>query len=61
MAGGVVRALKVAHAAAASYRIGYKGNRRFLKLLADFGGAHAAGTPLAALVIKGEPRLAPQA
>lgn len=60
-AGGVIKSLIAAHAAPATYRFGYKGNRRWLKLLADFSGTHGVGTPIAALVVKGSPRVAPQA
>jgi hypothetical protein len=49
---GIIKALTSAHAAAAVYRYGYKGGRRYLKLLADFSGTHGAGTPIAANVIK---------
>lgn len=59
--GGIIKALKTAHAAAAVYRFGYIGSRRYLKLLADFGGTHASATPIAASVIKGHPHLAPVA
>lgn len=52
-AGGIIKALTSAHAAAAAYRFGYKGGKRYLKLLADFSGTHGTGTPIAALVIKG--------
>jgi hypothetical protein len=41
---GWVRALTVVHPAAASYRVGYRGNRRFLKLLADFSGCTVRGS-----------------
>jgi hypothetical protein len=50
--GGIIKALTAAHAAAAVYRYGYKGGKRYLKLLADFSGTHGAGTPVAANVIK---------
>lgn len=50
--GGVVKSLKAAHAQAASYRFGYKGGKRYLKIVADFAGAHGTGTAIAALVIK---------
>ena len=46
--GGIVKALTAAHAAGAVYRCGYKGNKRYLKLLADFSGTHGVGTPIAA-------------
>lgn len=51
-AGGIVKSLTAAHAAAAVYRVGYIGNKRYLKLLADFSGTHGAGTPIAATVLK---------
>ncbi|API58871.1 hypothetical protein BSL82_05720 [Tardibacter chloracetimidivorans] len=50
---GIIKSLVAAHAAAAVYRFGYKGGKRYLKLLADFSGTHGAGTPIAANVIKG--------
>lgn len=56
---GIIKSLVAAHAAAATYRYGYKGGKRYLKLLADFSGTHGTGTPIAALVVKGEPELAP--
>lgn len=59
--GGIIKSLIAAHAAAASYRFGYKGGKRYLKLLADFSGTHGTGTPIAALVVKGHPDLAPVA
>lgn len=52
-AGGIIKALTAAHAAASVYRYGYKGRRRYVKLQADFSGAHATGTPVAGLVLKG--------
>jgi hypothetical protein len=50
--GGIIKSLVAAHAAAAVYRYGYKGSKRYLKLLADFSGTHGTGTPIAANVIK---------
>ena len=50
--GGIIKALTSAHAAASVYRCGYKGNRRYLRLLADFSGTHGTGTPIAAVVLK---------
>lgn len=58
---GIIKSLQAAHAAAATYRFGYIGNKRYLKLLADFSGTHGTGTPLAASVLKGRPSLTPQA
>lgn len=57
--GGIVRALKAAHAAGTIQEIGYVGNRRYLKLFADFGGTHASGTPIGAFVVRGQPLSAP--
>lgn len=59
--GGIVKALTSAHAAAATYRFGYVGGRRYLKLLADFSGTHGTGTPIAAVALLGKPQLAPVA
>ena len=59
--GGIIKALVAAHAAAAVYRAGYKGGKRYLKLLADFSGTHGTGTPIAAMVIKGHGSDNPQA
>ena len=59
--GGIIKALVAAHAASAVYRFGYKGNRRYLRFLADFSGTHAAGTPIAAMVIKGHGYNKPEA
>jgi hypothetical protein len=59
--GGIIKSLVASHAAAASYRYGYKGGKRYLKLLADFSGTHGTGTPIAAMVIKGHGAENPQA
>lgn len=61
VAGGIVLALKVAHPDPSVTRVGYVGNRRFIKLLADFSGTHGTATPLAATVIKGHARERPVA
>lgn len=52
---GIIKALTAAHAAAAVYRYGYRGARRYLKVTPVFGGTHSAGTPMAILVVKGDP------
>jgi len=49
---GILKALTEAHAAAAVYRFGYVGGRRYLQLTADFSGSHGTGTPMAATVLK---------
>lgn len=59
--GGIIKSLVAAHAAAAAYRFGYRGGKRYLKLLADFSGTHATGTPIAATVLRGEAENAPTA
>jgi hypothetical protein len=59
--GGIIKSLVAAHAAAAVYRFGYKGGKRYLKLLADFGGTHAAVTPMAAVALLGHGHDNPQA
>lgn len=56
---GIIKSLIAAHAAAASYRFGYKGGKRYLKLLADFSGTHGTETAIAAMVVKGSPDIAP--
>jgi hypothetical protein len=61
ISGGIVKSLVAAHAAAAVYRFGYKGGKRYLKLLADFSGTHGAGTPVAAILVKGHGHDSPQA
>lgn len=58
---GIIKALTAAHAAAAVYRYGYVGGKRYLKLLADFSGTHGTATPLAAILIKGSPAIGPVA
>lgn len=58
---GIIKALTAAHAAAAVYRFGYIGSKRYLKILADFSGTHGAGTPVAAMVVKGHGYNQPEA
>ena len=56
--GGVIKSLTAAHAAATVEQFGYIGNKRYLKLLADFSGTHATGTLIYADLIKGRPHYA---
>ena len=58
---GVMKALVAAHAAAAVYNYGYIGGKANIKLQAAFAGTHGTGTPIAAMVLKGNPDLAPVA
>lgn len=60
-AGGIVKTLNSAHAAADVTKFGYVGGKPYAKLLADFGGTHASPTPIAATVVLGHPRTAPVA
>jgi hypothetical protein len=50
---GIIKSLIAAHAAAAAYRFGYRGNKRYLKILADFSGTHGTGTPISIDLILG--------
>lgn len=59
--GGIVLSLIAAHAAAAVYRLGYVGNKRYLKVLFDFTGTHGTGTPMSATWVLGNPHYAPVA
>jgi|NOAtaT_6_FD_contig_61_2656809_length_1827_multi_2_in_0_out_0_2 hypothetical protein len=52
---GIVRVFNAAHAAASFTEIGYIGGRRFVRVTSDFSGTHATGTPIAVLVVRGEP------
>jgi hypothetical protein len=58
-AGGIVKALTAAHAAAAVYKVGYVGGKAFTQLLADFSGTHGTATPMAATWSLSEPAVAP--
>ena len=55
---GIVKSLVAAHATADVTRFGYRGGKRYLKLLADFSGTHGTGTPIGAVVVKGHPHKA---
>ena len=59
--GGIIKSLVAAHAAAAVYRYGYKGGKRYLKLLADFTGTHGTATPIAASILLGHGDRQPEA
>lgn len=51
--GGIVRSLVAAHATPSVTLVGYKGRKRYLRLLADFSGTHGAATPMAVTVLRG--------
>tara|TARA_R110002072_G_scaffold100778_3_gene222012 strand:- start:2645 stop:3085 length:441 start_codon:yes stop_codon:yes gene_type:complete len=59
--GGIIKSLIAAHAAAASYRVGYIGGKRYTKLLADFSGTHGTATPMGAVMIQGNAHTKPVA
>ena len=56
---GIVRALVASHAAPSLTELSYMGGRAFLSLWADFSGTHGGGTPIAAMVVRGRPLVAP--
>jgi hypothetical protein len=59
---GIVRALVAAHASPSVTVIGYKGRKRFLRLLADFSGTHGEATPMSVVAVRGNlDRIAPPA
>lgn len=51
--GGIVRSLVAAHATPSVTLVGYRGRKRYLRLLADFSGTHGTATPLAAVALRG--------
>lgn len=57
--GGIILSLIAAHASPAIYRYGYNGNKRYLRLFANFGGTVGSDTPMHAFVLKGHGRLKP--
>lgn len=52
IANGIVRALTAAKPAADVQKVGYVGGKRYLRLIADFSGAHGTGTPIAATIVR---------
>lgn len=55
--GGIIRSLIAEKAAADTevHAVGYRGKKRYLKVLADFSGTHGTGTPIEASVILSHP------
>lgn len=51
--GGIVLSLIAAHASAGTTKIGFKKVPAYVKLLADFGGTHAAATGICAIAQRG--------
>lgn len=64
-AAGIVLSQRTGHPSATAMRIGYVdgivGDRRFVRLRPAFNGTHGTGTPLSAIALLGEPRIAPVA
>jgi hypothetical protein len=58
-AGGIVRSLVAAKAAADVQEISYIGGRRYVRLMPDFSGTHATGTPMTAFMVRGMPEQMP--
>jgi hypothetical protein len=58
LAGGIVKSLIAAHAAAASYKVGYFGQKRYVRMKADHTGTHGAATGYGVAVVLGHPHLA---
>ena len=52
---GIVKSLTSAHPTADVSEIGYIGGKRYLKVLAQFGGTHGTGTPISCVVVTGNP------
>lgn len=59
--GGIIKSLVAAHATADVTKVAYIGNKRYLKLLADFSGTHGTATPLSSTVVLGLPAILPAA
>jgi hypothetical protein len=60
-AGGIFRSLTAAKAAADVTKLGYKGPKRYISVLPDFGGTHATGTAIAGIAALGFPLTGPTA
>lgn len=58
-AGGIVRSLVAAKAAADVQELPYVGGRRYVRLTADFSGTHGTGTPMTAFMVRGMPEQMP--
>jgi len=41
------------------YVVGYKGQKRYIRVVANITGTHSSGTSISAIVVKGDPEQAP--
>lgn len=59
--GGIIRSFTAAKASADTtlHKVGYRGKKRYLKLLADFSGTHGTGTGIEAHAVLGNPMSSP--
>lgn len=57
--GGVVRSLQAAHAAQSTTKVGYIGNKRYIKPLAAYSGTHGTATPVDIVGVLGNGHLMP--
>lgn len=55
----VLKSFKAAHAAAAIYKVGYIGGKRYLRIDVEFTGTHGTGTPVSIVVLRGDAELQP--
>lgn len=60
-AGGIVKSLTAAKAAADITKISYVGGKPYIKCIPVFNGSHAAGTGMAGIVERGHPLVGPAA
>lgn len=58
---GIIKSFIAAHAAAAVYRYGYVGGKRYIKVQDDRSGVHGTATPIAIMVARGNPDVGPVA
>ncbi|RIK91762.1 MAG: hypothetical protein DCC73_14975 [Proteobacteria bacterium] len=58
-ANGIFRTVDAAGEDAKSYRIGYRGPKRYSRVLADFTGTHTNGVPIVMLALLGHPERSP--
>ena len=60
-ANGIVKSYTSAHPNPDVTKVGYIGNSRYIRVIADFSGTHATGTAISGTVIMGRAHLSPTA